>query len=70
MSDKVTLRDFEKLAEDAKLGKALVRARLTEMTERAIDALRKVPATNTVAEKVANLTRRRAETALREFRGR
>jgi serine/threonine-protein kinase HipA len=69
-SERVTLRDFEKLAEDAKLGKPLVRARLTETTERVRDALPKVPVTNPVAEKVAGLIRGRAETALREFRAR
>jgi serine/threonine-protein kinase HipA len=68
-SEKVTLRDFEKLAEDAKLGKPLVRARLTETIERVRNALPKVPATNTVAEQVADLIRRRAEMALTEFRG-
>ena len=69
-SAKVTLKDFEKLAEDAKLGKPLVRERLAEMTERVTDALPKAPATNPVAQKVADLTRRRAETALAEFRRR
>lgn len=69
-SEKVTLKDFEKLAEDAKLGKPLVRDRLTEMTERVTDALPKARATNPVAQKVADLIRRRAETALAEFRRR
>jgi hypothetical protein len=69
-SERVTLRDFEKLAEDAKLGKPLVRARLTEVTERVRDALPKVPITNPVAEKVADLIRRRSEMALGAFRGR
>ena len=66
-SEKVTLRDFEKLADDAKLGKPLVRARLTEVTERVRDALPKVPVTDPVAEKVADLIRRRSEMALGEF---
>jgi serine/threonine-protein kinase HipA len=69
-SEKVTLRDFERLADDAKLGKPLVRARLTEMTERVRHALPKVPVTNPVAEKVADLIGRRSEMALGEFRGR
>ena len=63
----MTLRDFEKLADDAKLGKPLVRARLTEVTERVRDALPKVPVTDPVAEKVADLIRRRSEMALGEF---
>ncbi len=69
-SEKVTRRDFEKLADDAKLGKALVRARLTEATERVVAALANVPATSPVAEKVADLIRHRAEMALEEFRRR
>lgn len=63
-SEQVTLRDFEKLAEDAKLGKPLVRSRLKETIERIIDALSKVPVNNPVAEKVADLIRRRSEVAL------
>jgi serine/threonine-protein kinase HipA len=69
-SEKVTLRDFEKLADDAKLGKPLVRARLTEATERVIAALPNVPATSPVAENVADLIRHRAEMALAEFQHR
>lgn len=70
ISEKVSLRDFERLADDAQLGKPLVRARLTEMTERVRDALPKVPVTNPVTEKVADLIRRRSEMALGQFRGR
>ncbi len=69
-SENVSLRDFERLADDAKLGKPLVRDRLTEMAERVRDALSKVPVTNPVAEKVADLIRRRSEMALGEFRSR
>ena len=69
-SEKVTLRDFEKLADDAKLGKPLVRARLTEATERVVAALPNVPVTSPVAEKVADLIRHRAEMALAQFRRR
>jgi serine/threonine-protein kinase HipA len=69
-SEKVTLRDFEKLAVDAKLGKPLVRERLIEMTERVRDALPKVPVTDPVGGQVADLIRRRSETALRKFRRR
>jgi serine/threonine-protein kinase HipA len=42
-SERVTLRDFEKLAEDAKLGRPLVRERLIEVTERVRAALPNVP---------------------------
>jgi serine/threonine-protein kinase HipA len=69
-SERVTLRDFEKLAEDAKLGRPLVRERLTEVTERVRAALPNVPAINPVAEQVRDLIRNRSEKALTEFRGR
>jgi len=69
-SERVTLRDFEKLAEDAKLGRPLVKERLTEVTERVRAALPNVPATNPVAEQVRDLIRTRSEKALTEFRGR
>uniref|UniRef100_Q026L8 HipA domain protein n=1 Tax=Solibacter usitatus (strain Ellin6076) TaxID=234267 RepID=Q026L8_SOLUE len=69
-SEKVTRRDFEKLAEDAKLGRPLVRDRLIEVTERVRAALPNVPATNPVAEQMRDLIRTRSEKALTEFRGR
>lgn len=69
-SEKVTLRDFEKLADDAKLGKPLVRERLKEVTERIRNALPKVPATDPIAAKVADLIRQRSEQALARFRSR
>ncbi len=68
-SENVTLRDFEKLAEDVKLGKPLVRERLMEVIERIRDALPRVPVTDPVAEKVADLIQRRSEKALAGFRG-
>jgi serine/threonine-protein kinase HipA len=69
-SEIATLRDFEKLAEDAKLGKPLVRARLIEVAERVRAALPNVPAMNPVAEQVRDLIRTRSEKALVEFRRR
>jgi serine/threonine-protein kinase HipA len=69
-SERVTLRDFEKLAEDAKLGRPLVRERLTEVTERVLAALPNAPATNPVAEQLRDLIRTRSEKALTKFRGR
>jgi len=69
-SERVTLRDFEILAEDARLGKPLVRARLTEIAERVREALPEVPVANPVSENVAELIRRRTEKALQVFRGR
>jgi serine/threonine-protein kinase HipA len=67
-SEKVTLRDFEQLAADARLGKPLVRARLREVTGRVMAAIPEVPIRNPVAEKVADLIRHRCETALTRFR--
>ncbi|HEU5020637.1 MAG TPA: HipA domain-containing protein, partial [Bryobacteraceae bacterium] len=69
-SENVTPKDFEQLAADARLAKPLVRARLLEMTERVLAAIPKVPAPNTVSGQVANLIRRRCETAANRFRTR
>lgn len=69
-SEKVTLRDFEKLADDAKLAKPLVRARLIEVAERIRDAVSRTPVTDPVAAKVAELVRQRSEQALAGFRSR
>ncbi len=69
-SERVTLRDFEKLADDAKLGKPLVRERLTEVTERIREALPEVPVTDAVAAKVSELIRQRADHALTTFKSR
>lgn len=68
-SERVTLRDFEKLAEDAKLGRPLVRERLTKVTKRVRAAPPNVPATNRVAEQVRDLIRTRSEKALTQFGG-
>jgi serine/threonine-protein kinase HipA len=66
-SDLVTLRDFEQLAADAKLGKALVRARLIETTERIMTALATISVPHQVSEEVAALIRGRCEKALVRF---
>ena len=60
-SEKVTARNFEGLAEEAGLGKPLVRARVPEMADRVIAALGKVEITHPDAEKVAALIRQRSE---------
>jgi len=60
-SENVTARDFEQLAEEAALGKPLVRRRVPEMAERVLAALPKVEIANPVAEKVVHLIRKRAE---------
>jgi serine/threonine-protein kinase HipA len=67
-SEKVTVRNFEQLAEEAGLGKRLVRGRVAEMAERVIAGLAKVQIADPVAEKVAGLIRQRAERVRDSFR--
>ena len=67
-SEKVTARNFEQLAEEAGLGKPLVRGRVAEMAERVIAGLAKVQIADPVAEKVAGLIRQRAERVRDSFR--
>jgi serine/threonine-protein kinase HipA len=66
--EKVTSKDFERLADEAGLGKPLVLRRVTEMAEKVIAALSKVEIGHPVGEKVAELIRRRAENARGRFR--
>ena len=67
-SEKVTAKNFQQLAEEAGLGKPLVRARVPQMAERVIAALGKVEITHPVAEKVAGLIRQRSEKVRDGFR--
>ena len=67
-SEKVVPGDFEKLAEEAGLGRPLVMRRIPEIAEMVIDALPKLATTNFVAEKVAELIRQRAENTRNRFR--
>ena len=67
-SDKVMPKEFEKLAEEAELGKPLVRRRVPALAEMLIDILPKVQATHPVADEVATLIRQRSENALKSFR--
>jgi serine/threonine-protein kinase HipA len=66
-SEQVTLRDFDQLAAEARLGKPLVRARLREMTRRVLAAIPDVPPRHAVAERVADRIRLRCEAALTRF---
>ena len=68
-SDKVTAKDFEQLAEEAGLGKPLVRSRVMDFTDKVIAALPRVEIANPVAESVAALIRKRAEKVKRSFAG-
>lgn len=61
--EKVTLEDFGKLAEEAGLGKPLVKRRVPELAEILLEVLPTVDTANPVAEKVAALIRQRAENA-------
>ena len=60
-SEKVTVSNFEQLADEAGLGKPLVRARVAQMAERVIAALAKVEITHPVADKIAGLIRQRSQ---------
>ncbi len=66
-SDRVTSRDFEKLAEEASLAK-LVRRRAPELAETMLAALSKIEIAHPAAEAVAALTRKRCETVQNRFR--
>jgi serine/threonine-protein kinase HipA len=67
-SEKVTARNFEQLAEEAGLGKPLVRGRVAEISDRVIAGLAKVQIAHPAAEKVAELIRQRAEKVRDSFR--
>ncbi len=60
-SEKAALTNFEQLAEEAGLGKPLVRARVTQMAERVVAAPARVGIAHSAAEKVAALIRQRSE---------
>jgi serine/threonine-protein kinase HipA len=66
-SEGVTPKDFEKLAEDAELGKPLVKRRVSELAEILLERLPLIDARNPAAEKVASILRRRAEAARMGF---
>jgi len=67
-AEKLTARNFEQLAEEAGLGKPLVRARVPEMAERVIATLEKTETTHPDAEKVAALIRQRSKRIRDRFR--
>jgi serine/threonine-protein kinase HipA len=66
-SERVTPKDFEKLAEDAGLGKPLVKRRISELAEDLLEALPAIDVGKPAAEKAALFLRRRAKTAMRSF---
>jgi len=67
-SEKITAKDFEQLAEEAGLGKPLVRRRVPEVAATVNDALVKIEITNPTSEKVAALIKQRCEKTLNNFK--
>lgn len=63
-SERVTLKNFDQLAQDAMLGKAQVRIRVGEVAKRMIEALGKMDVSHPTARAVAEAIRPRAERAL------
>jgi serine/threonine-protein kinase HipA len=66
-SERVTPKDFEKLAEDTELGKPLVKRRVSELAKVLLETLPAIDIGNSAAEKVSSILRERAETAIRSF---
>jgi hypothetical protein len=60
-SDKVTRKNFEQLAEEARLAKPIVRSRVPELADTVIANLANVEIAHPVAEAVAALIRKRCE---------
>jgi serine/threonine-protein kinase HipA len=67
-SDKVTLKDFEQLAEEAGLAKPIVRNRVPELAETVIANLDKAGIEHPAAEAVAALIRKHCEIVRTRFR--
>jgi len=68
-SERVTPRDFAKLAEQAGLAKPLVRRRVPELAQIVLDAVAGVKIPNEVAQSVAALIRKRCTKTLDRFKG-
>lgn len=68
LSEKVTPRDFEKLATDAGLAKPMVKRRVPELAEMVRSKLAAVAAQSPVAAKVAGLIQGRCERTIGRFR--
>jgi serine/threonine-protein kinase HipA len=67
-SERVTPKDFEKLADEAGLAKPLVRRRVPELAEILLERLPKIDTPNAASEQVAVLIRKRSEKAIETFR--
>ncbi len=68
-SERVLPKDFDKLADEAGLGKPLVKRRVLELAEMVIEALPNLEIANPIAEKLATLLHQRAENTRNAFRG-
>jgi serine/threonine-protein kinase HipA len=66
-SERVTPRDFEKLAEEAALAKPLVRRRVVELADAILTTLPKLEVRSPVAEGVVALIQKRSENARTSF---
>ena len=67
-SERVTPRDFEKLADQAGLAKPLVLRRVPELAQTVLDAINGVAIPSEVAQSVAALIRKRCGATLHRFR--
>ncbi len=68
LSEKVVPKDFEQLAEEAGLGKPLVKQRVPELADTVLASLGKIEIANPVAEAVAAVIRARCENTRDSFR--
>lgn len=60
-SEKVTPKDFERLAEETGLARPSVRSRVSELAEIVLAGLKRIDMTGEVAEAIAVLIRERCE---------
>jgi serine/threonine-protein kinase HipA len=67
-SERVTPRNFEKLAEEVGLAKPLLRRRVADLAGEILSALPRLEVKNPVAEGVATLIQKRSETTRASFR--
>ncbi len=67
LADKICPRHFEKLAEEARLGKALVKNRVPELIELVLIALNKMDINHPVADKLAKLITQRCQMLLLRY---
>ena len=66
-AERVTSRDFDRLAEQAGLAKPLVRRRVTELAQTVLENTGRITINHEVAQKVAALIRKRCEASSRQI---